>query len=217
MAVVEQQSMSSVRRVAVIGAGPSGIAAVKHLADAGFEVVCNDLKDAVGGNWLYRPESAHSSVFETTHIISSKTLSPYHDFPMPASCPDYPSHTQLAAYFQSYAAHFGVTPRVRFGTDVMRAEPLAGDRWSLTVRDRDGERLETFDALTVANGHHWRPRMPAYPGQFDGTLLHSHDDKRAAPFSGQRVLVIGGGNSACDVAVETARVSAHTHLSWRRG
>jgi hypothetical protein len=59
--------------------------------------------------------------------------------------------------------------------------------------------------------------MPAYPGTFQGTLLHSHDFKRAAPFAGQRVLVIGGGNSACDVAVETARVSARTDLSWRRG
>jgi cation diffusion facilitator CzcD-associated flavoprotein CzcO len=158
--------MSSVRRVAVIGAGPSGIAAVKNLADAGFEVVCYDVNDAVGGNWLYRPESSHSSVFETTHIISSKTLSQYHDFPMPASYPDYPSHAQLAAYFQSYAEHFGVTPRVRFRTEVLRAEPLDGDRWSLTVRDPDGERTESFDALAVANGHHWRPRMPAYPGTF---------------------------------------------------
>jgi cation diffusion facilitator CzcD-associated flavoprotein CzcO len=156
-------------------------------------------------------------VFETTHIISSKTLSQYHEFPMPAEYPDYPSHAQLAAYFQSYADHFGVTSRVRFGTEVLRAEPAEGERWSLTVRDADGERAERFDALAVANGHHWRPRLPEYPGTFDGTLLHSHDYKRAAPFAGQRVLVIGGGNSACDVAVETARVSARTDLSWRRG
>ncbi|MDQ8171338.1 MAG: NAD(P)-binding protein, partial [Gemmatimonadota bacterium] len=89
--------LSRSARIAVIGAGPSGITAVKNLLDAGFtDVVCFDRNDAVGGNWLFRLESSHSSVFETTHIISSKTLSQYHDFPMPSWYPDYPSHEQLA-------------------------------------------------------------------------------------------------------------------------
>lgn len=207
-----------VRRVAVIGAGPSGVTALKNLVDAGFaDIVCYDRNDAVGGNWLYRPESSHSSVFETTHIISSKTLSQYHDFPMPAAYPDYPSHSQLAAYFQSYAKQFDVERCIQFGTEVLRVKPLDGDRWRVRI-SRDGvESEETFDALVVANGHHWRPRMPTYPGHFAGRMLHSHDYKNSAPFAGQRVLVIGGGNSACDVAVETARVSARTDLSWRRG
>lgn len=205
-------------RIAVIGAGPSGITAVKNLLDAGFtDVVCFDRNEAVGGNWLFRLESSHSSVFETTHIISSKALSQYHDFPMPSWYPDYPSHGQLAQYFQSYAEHFGVTPHVRFGTDVLRVEPLPGEQWAMTVRHEDVESREIFDAVVVANGHHWRPRMPAYPGEFSGLMMHSHDYKRAAPFTGKRVLVIGGGNSACDVAVEAARVSATTALSWRRG
>lgn len=205
-------------RIAVIGAGPSGIAAIKNLRDAGFtDVTGFDRNAAVGGNWLFDPGATHSSVFETTHIISSKTLSSYEDYPMPAAYPDYPSHAQLAAYFQGYADAFGVTGRVRFGAEVLSAEPLAGDRWALRWRDGAGEHREDYDALVVANGHHWRPRMPSYPGTFTGTLLHSHDYKRAAPFAGQRVLVIGGGNSACDVAVETARVSAATDLSWRRG
>ena len=94
---------------------------------------------------------------------------------------------------------------------------MADDRWALTIVTAQGEVCEEYDALVVANGHHWRPRMPQYPGTFTGTLLHSHEFKRAAPFTNQRVLVIGGGNSACDVAVETARVSSVTDLSWRRG
>jgi cation diffusion facilitator CzcD-associated flavoprotein CzcO len=210
--------MSSAMRIAVIGAGPSGITAVKSLRAAGFAHVTGfDRNQAVGGNWLFAPEATHSSVFETTHIISSKTLSSYHDYPMPASYPDYPSHAQLAAYFQGYADQFGVTPHIRFGTEVLAAEPLPGDRWALRWREDGLEHDATFDALVVANGHHWKPRMPEYPGHFTGRILHSHDYKRAAPFAGQRVLVIGGGNSACDVAVETARVSAVTDLSWRRG
>ena len=211
-------SGGDVRRIAVIGAGPSGVTALKNLVDVGFtDIVCYDRNDAVGGNWLYRPESSHSSVFETTHIISSRTLSQYHDYPMPAAYPDYPSHSQLAAYFQAYATNFDVEKYISFGTEVLSAKPLNGDRWSVRIA-RDGvESEQIFDALVVANGHHWRPRMPTYPGTFSGRMLHSHDYKNAQPFAKQRVLVIGGGNSGCDVAVETARVSARTDLSWRRG
>ncbi len=210
--------MADTRRIAVIGAGPSGIAALKNLHDAGFEsLACFDRNDKVGGNWIFSPDSSHSSVFETTHIISSKSLSQYRDFPMPAAYPDYPSHAQLAAYFQSYANHFAIHRFIRFRTEVLRVDPLPGDRWRLLSTCDGKESTEEFDAMVVANGHHWRPRMPTYPGEFSGRLMHSHDYKRAAPFAGQRVLVVGGGNSACDVAVETARVSARTDLSWRRG
>ena len=134
--------------IAVIGAGPSGITAVKNLLDAGFtNIVCFDRNEAVGGNWLFRLESSHSSVFETTHIISSRTLSQYHDYPMPSSYPDYPSHEQLARYFQSYADHFGVTRHVRFATDVLRVDPQPDDRWKLTVRTGADESHDVFDAV----------------------------------------------------------------------
>ena len=65
-------------------------------------------------------------------------------------------------------------------------------------------RTDIYDALVVC-GHHHDPRYPDYPGRFTGEFIHSHDFKSAKPFKDKRVLVIGGGNSACDVAVETAR------------
>jgi len=204
-------------RVAVIGGGPSGIAAAKALLAEGLIVVVFEKSDQVGGNWVYREEPGHSSVYETTHIISSKTFSQYEDFPMPAEYPDYPSHAQLKAYFQAYARHFGVDARTLFRSEVMRAERRDDGQWSLTVRDTEDVRTERFDALIVANGHHWDPVTPDVPGQFSGQILHSHAFKKAEPFRGQRVLVVGAGNSACDVAVETSRVSARTCLSVRRG
>ncbi len=170
---------------------------------------------------VFDADSGHSSVFETTHIISSRTLSQYDDFPMPPDYPDYPSHEQLAAYFQSYARHFDLYPHIRFATLVTHCRPAPTGGWEVTtVPDAEPGAVpvhEHFDKLVVANGHHWDPRWPDYPGEFSGALTHSHSFKRAAPFANQRVLVIGGGNSACDVAVETARVSARTDLSWRRG
>ncbi len=201
-------------RCCVIGAGPSGITAAKHLLQVGLrDVVVYDRNQRVGGNWVFDPASSHSSVFETTHIISSKALSQYSDYPWPPGYADYPGHEELQAYFEGYARRFGVLDHVRFRTEVVRVEP-EGKGWRVSLGDGSVER---FDFVLVANGHHWNPRMPEYPGRFTGELVHSHAFKRAAPYAGKRVLVIGGGNSACDIAVETSRVSAFTAISLRRG
>ncbi|MEM9823230.1 MAG: NAD(P)-binding domain-containing protein, partial [Bacteroidota bacterium] len=131
--------------------------------------------------------------------------------------PDYPSHDQLRRYFQAYAQHFQLYPHIEFETTVVHCQWISENKWEVTVEKNGRQRTESFSHLVVCNGHHWHPRMPQYPGNFSGDLIHSHQFKRAAPFEGKRVLVIGGGNSACDVAVETSRVSAYTELSWRRG
>lgn len=208
------------RRVCVIGAGPSGITALKNLLDEGLEAVCYDRNDRVGGNWIYSEEPSHSSVFETTHIISSKTLSQYEDYTWEdhgEEVADYPSHQQLAAYFQGYARHFRLLDHIEFNTSVRSAERISDQEWKITIETPEGTKEEQFTDLVVCNGHHWNPRMPEYPGSFSGQFLHSHDFKKAEPFRDKRVLVIGGGNSACDVAVETSRVSKRTSISWRRG
>lgn len=205
------------KRICVIGAGPSGITAAKNLLDEGLEVTVYDYGKEVGGNWVFSEAGSHSSVFETTHIISSKTLSQYDDFPMPADYPDYPSHKQLARYFQDYARHFRLYDRIEFDTLVKHCSYTPERKWAVTTVRNGTEKTETFDALAVCNGHHWKPRYPEYPGKFAGTMMHSHNVKRFSVFADQRVLVIGGGNSACDVAVESCRVSASTDISWRRG
>ena len=110
-------------RIAIIGAGCSGITAVKNLAEAGLSnLVCFEKGNRLGGNWVYTAAEGHSSVCETTHIISSKTLSQYSDFPMPSDYPDYPSHKQVLQYFENYAHHFGVEKYIRFNTAVAKAQ-----------------------------------------------------------------------------------------------
>ena len=205
------------KKVCVIGAGPSGITAAKNLKDEGMDVVVFDLGAQVGGNWVFTEEIGHSSVFETTHIISSKTLSEYEDFPMPTDYPDYPSHKHLAKYFQDYARHFDLYPLIQFKTLVKHCERNQDGTWTVTVEKNGETSSHQFDALAVCNGHHWLPRMPQYPGHFDGEFIHSHEVKKFSRFAGKRVLVIGGGNSACDVAVESSRVAASVDMSWRRG
>ena len=148
-------------QVCVIGAGPSGIAAAKNAIRFGFDVVVFEKNDKVCGNWVFNADTGHSSVYENTHIISSKTWSEYEDFPMPDHYPDYPSHRHLQAYFESYARHFHVYERIRFKHTVTRVTRTDEGKWAVVYTDEAGETdTETFDQLMVANGHHWNPKYP---------------------------------------------------------
>ena len=205
-------------RVCVIGAGPCGLTAVKNLVAEGLvDVVCYDDGEAIGGNWVFTDDPRRTSVYESTHIISSKSYSDFEDFPMPADYPDFPSHRQMLAYFENYATQFHLAPFIELRTRVERATRRDDGRWSLRVSGPAGMREEMFDALLICSGHHREPYVPDYPGTFTGQILHSRDFKRADPFRGQRVLVVGAGNSACDIAVDVARVAARSCLSMRRG
>ncbi len=211
--------------VAVIGAGPHGISAVKALLAHGIAADGFDRADGVGGNWRFGAPT--SRVYESTHLISSKPFTQFPDFPMPDAYPDYPNHRQVLAYFERYAAHFGVTERYLFDTEVVElAEAddttpgvFGGPRWDVTIRPGDGpKRTLRYDAVVIANGHNWHPKIPDYPGlaTFAGTVLHSADYKSADQLRGRRVLVVGAGNTGCDIAVESAQNAAVTYHSTRR-
>lgn len=205
-------------RICVIGAGPSGIAAIKNLQEQGLtNVTVFEKNNQIGGNWVFDERNEHSSVYETTHIISSKRWSEFEDFPMPSDYPDYPSHALLLKYFKSYTQHFSLDKYIRFNSTVLKAERDDSKQWHVVYEDEQGVHQEYFDYLLVANGHHWDPVMPEYPGEFSGEILHSHQYKKAQVFKGKRVLVVGGGNSACDVAVEVSRIAPRVCISMRRG
>jgi cation diffusion facilitator CzcD-associated flavoprotein CzcO len=199
--------------IAIIGAGCSGLSAIKKILDEGqTDLVCFEKNDRLGGNWVYTAGDGHSSVCETTHIISSKKMSQFEDFPMPPDYPDYPSHRQILAYFEDYARTFRLEQYIRFNTAVAKAQPTEDGRWRLTLSDGS---QPIFDHLLVANGHHAVPRQPAWAEQFAGDYFHAHDYKNNRPFAGKRVLVVGAGNSGCDCAVECSRVAELVDISVR--
>lgn len=205
-------------RICIIGAGPSGLTTIKNLRAAGLNnLVCYEAQQQVGGNWVYKDEAGHPSVYQSTHIISSKKLSSFDDFPMPKAYPDFPSHRQILAYFEAYANHFNLREPIRFNTKVEHAKHLEDGRWQIRATGPEGKEDTEFDHLIVCSGHHWNPYTPDYPGTFSGLQMHSHDYRKAERFEGKRVLVVGGGNSACDIAVDTSRVSGKTAISLRRG
>lgn len=205
-------------RICIVGAGPSGITAIKNLQEQGLHnITVFEKGNQIGGNWVYDERNEHSSIYETTHIISSKRWSEFEDFPMPDDYPDYPSHAQLLHYFNSYVQHFDLNKYIKFNTTVIKVSQIGQQQWSVLFQDSQGLHEEQYDYLLVANGHHWDPFTPNYPGDFKGELMHSHQYKKSQSFRGKRVLVVGGGNSACDIAVETSRISASTAISMRRG
>jgi cation diffusion facilitator CzcD-associated flavoprotein CzcO len=208
--------MSKLPTAAVIGAGSSGIAAVKTLHERGIEVDCFEKSDRVGGNWVFGNINGMSSAYRSLHINTSRERMEYSDFPMPASYPDFPHHSQIAAYFDSYVDHFGIRDRIAFNTGVEHAERDPEGIWR--VQTDTGEERR-YDMLLVANGHHWNPRWPepGFPGSFDGEQLHSHHYIENSDFKDKNVLVVGIGNSAMDIAVESSFVARKTFISSRRG
>jgi cation diffusion facilitator CzcD-associated flavoprotein CzcO len=198
----------------VIGAGASGLAVVKSLREHSIAVDCFERQDNIGGNWYYgRP---CSSVYRSAHLISSKTLTEYPDFPMPEDWPEYPSHEQALEYLKSYAQHFGLLEHIRFNTSVDKIDSFDPQASSWKVTLGSGE-SRPYRGVIIANGHHWDAIWPNYAGHFDGTVLHSSQYKTPDVLVGKRVLVVGAGNSGCDIAVEAAQFGARAFHSLRRG
>ena len=206
-------------RTCVIGAGPSGISVAKRLKEYGIPYDQFEASDDVGGNWYYNNPNGMSACYQSLHIDTSKWRLAFEDFPVPAQWPDYPHHSQLLQYFHDYVDHFDLRAGITFNTRVELAKRRPAGGWDITLST--GE-TRSYDALVVANGHHWAARIPDYPGPVDGAQIHSHAYR--SPFEpvncvGKRVLVVGLGNSAMDIASELSQrpIAARLFVSTRRG
>ena len=174
----------------------------KRLKDAGLPYDCFEMSDNIGGNWYFNNPNGTSSCYQSLHIDTSKWRLAFEDYPVPREWPDFPHHAQLLQYFNDYVDHFDLRETITFNTAVTNCEPLPGGRWAVTLST--GETRE-YDALVVANGHHWDARTPTYPGTFDGYQVHSHhyrDPFTPYDFRGKTVMVVGAGNSAMDISSE---------------
>ncbi len=210
------------KRICVIGAGSSGITACQNLLERGIEFDCFEKSSEVGGNWRYENDNGMSAAYESLHINTSREMMEYAAFPMPGHLPDYPNHFQIAEYFDDYVDHFGIREKIQFKTEVKSVVPVEGGGWEVTVKGKKGKtRTETYTDVMVCNGHHWDARWPepAFPGSedFEGEQMHAHDYRTPDILNGKRVLVLGIGNSATDIAVESSRIADATFLAMRRG
>lgn len=206
-------SVATEAKFCVIGAGPAGLAATKTFLEAGIPVDCLEREADIGGTWNIGTPSG--LVYETTHLISSRRFTIFEDFPMPGEGHAfYPHHTVLLKYLKDYATHFGLMPHIELGKRVTRVE-RAGQDWSVQV---DGEkRPRIYTGVVVASGHHSVPRMPSVSGTFAGEIMHSRDYKSPKQLRDRRVVVVGAGNSGCDIAVDAVHSGAAVVHSMRRG
>lgn len=205
--------------IALIGAGPSGLAGARNLQKLGLPFQGFEAYTDVGGLWNIN--NPRSTVYESAHLISSKRTTEFTEFPMPVGTADYPSHRELCRYFSDFADHFDLRRHFRFGVRVLQVEPVNDSPdtlWRVSVDTGDG-RIETaeYKGVVIANGTLAEPNMPRFEGRFDGELLHTSAYKHAEQFKNKRVLIVGAGNSGCDIAVDAVHYAKSVDISVRRG
>ncbi|HEY1091417.1 MAG TPA: NAD(P)-binding domain-containing protein [Burkholderiaceae bacterium] len=211
---------NTTEQIALIGGGPSGLAAARNLQKHGLPFQGFEAYSDIGGLWNIG--NPRSTVYESAHLISSKRTTEFSEFPMLETVADYPSHAELLRYFGAFADHFKLREHFNFGCRVQRVEPV-GDGpaplWHVTWTDAAGATHSAqFKGVVIANGTLAEPNMPAFKGTFAGELLHTSAYKSAAQmFNGKRVLIVGAGNSGCDIAVDAVHHAKSVDISVRRG
>jgi hypothetical protein len=195
-------------RVCVIGAGAAGLEAVRVFREAGHDVVALERTDRVGGHW-------HTD-YEALHLITPRDVSGFAGDPMPADYPLFPSRDQVRQYLERFADDHDLRRHVRFGVEVTAVtSPDAGvSGWDVTTSDGA---TGHWDAVVVANGHHWDPALPSMAADFTGRSLHSSQYTGPADLEGDRVLVVGAGNSGCDLAVDAVSARKQVSIAIRHG
>ncbi len=191
----------------IIGAGPTGLVHARAFKEKNILYDQIEATDDVGGNWYH-------GTYSTAHIISSKKVTEFPEWKMPENYPDFPSRKNMYDYFVGYCKHFNLRENIEFNTKVIWVRPIENNLWEITL---DNFEKRIYKGVLVCNGHHWDKRFPKYEGNFLGEFIHSKDYKHPDQLKNKKVIVVGGGNSACDVASEAARVGAKSFLSMRNG
>lgn len=215
------------KRIAVIGAGASGLTCIKCCLEEGLEPVCFERSDDIGGLWRFQenPEEGRASIYKSVIINTSKEMMCFSDFLIPDHYPNFMHNSQVMEYFRLYAKEFGLLKYIQLKTAVCSVKkrpdfPTTG-QWEVVTESEGKKETTVFDGVMVCSGHHTNAHLPleSFPGieKFKGQYFHSRDYKDPQHFTGKRVIVIGIGNSGGDLAVEISHTAKQVFLSTRRG
>lgn len=199
--------MSATKRVAIVGAGPSGLCALKSLREEGIrDVVVFEQSDDIGGQW--NAGGAHSGVWDSLTVNTCSTETCFSDFPHLPTTAMYPHHSEILAYLRRYAERFSLLDHVRLGTRVTQITRTS-DGWTVKSDGGAGEISESYTHLIVASGRFNKPHVPDNIkglDTFSGSagVTHSFDYRNNEPFRGKRMLVVGNGFSGLELASELA-------------
>ena len=206
-----QARSTSPIRVAVIGAGAAGLCSAKYLLARGIKVVVYEIGSHIGGLWVYQNDNGLGPAYRSLHLNSEARVTAYKDFPFPDGSPQFPDHFAVRQYLEAYAQRFDLPRHIRFNSRVVEIKPR-GDRWQVGLETGS---VEEYDAVVVASGHQGTPMHPDWKDNFSGEYLHSHSYRVPEPFRDKRVLVVGMGNSAVDIASDICVVTRSTTIAAR--
>lgn len=214
-----------VKKVAVIGAGISGLLATKYSREAGLDVVCFEQTNNIGGTWVYTEKTGidqhglkiHSSMYRNLHTNLPKELMGFHDFDFTGPDVSYVTPADVMDFLERYSNHFDLKNHIKFEHFVLNVSPIENDRWSVEVKNLvDGSRsIETFDGIFICSGHYSVPKYQTIEGlkHFKGETMHSHDYRTPESFSGKTILTIGAGPSGVDITLDLSSTAKHVFWS----
>ncbi len=210
-------------KACIIGAGTSGLITAKVFQEHNIDFDCFEKGSGLGGIWRFQNDNAVSTCYRSLHINTSKRMMELSDFKFRPEIAEYPSHKEILSEFERYADQFDVRSRITFSTEVVHVGKRDDGKWDVTILQDGKTETRTYGFLAVANGHHWDPRYPKFEGSFDGITLHAHhyvDAETPHDLRDKRVVVVGMGNSAMDIACELARMgqgAEKLYLAQRSG
>uniref|UniRef100_H2YD45 Flavin-containing monooxygenase n=1 Tax=Ciona savignyi TaxID=51511 RepID=H2YD45_CIOSA len=217
------------QRICVIGAGASGLTAIKCCIDEDLEPVCFEKSHDIGGLWRFEEEgtSDGATVYRSTYINTSKEMMAFSDFPPPKEAANYFHNSKVMQYYRDYADKFNLLKHIKYKREVLSCKKMndfeSTGNWFVTTKNllTDKTSVDVFNGVIVAVGHHAVPHFPVsqFPGadKFKGKILHSQDYRDFRGFENKNVVVLGVGNSGGDIAVELSWHSKQVYLSTRRG
>ncbi|XP_006192128.1 flavin-containing monooxygenase 1 [Camelus dromedarius] len=215
------------KRVAIVGAGVSGLASIRCCLEEGLEPTCFERSDDLGGLWRFTEdiEEGRASLYKSVVSNSCKEMSCYPDFPFPEDYPIYVPHFQFLEYLKTYANRFDLLKCIQFKTKVCsvtkRPDFTVTGQWEVVTLREGKQESAVFDAVMVCTGYLTNPYLPldCFPGinNFKGQYFHSRQYKHPDIFKDKRVLVVGMGNSGTDIAVEASHLAKKVFLSTTGG
>ncbi|XP_048250750.1 flavin-containing monooxygenase 5-like [Haliotis rufescens] len=218
--------MGSRKRVVILGAGISGLAAIKSCLEEGLEPVCLEQFDDIGGIWYYTEryrEGQGARAFDTLTTNSPKDLFCYSDFPYPRDFPPFPTHEMVHKYLNLYCEKFHLRKHIHFKTKVLHIQKSddydVTGRWEVEMTDASKAIYrDVYDSVIVCSGFSeaWIPEVKGLE-TFKGSIEHSKTFKDGAKYKAKRVLVVGTGNSAGDMAVVVSQEAKQVYLSVGKG
>ncbi|XP_063796079.1 dimethylaniline monooxygenase [N-oxide-forming] 2-like isoform X2 [Pseudophryne corroboree] len=216
-----------VKTVAIIGAGISGLGAIKACLEEGLEPTCFEKSDDLGGLWRFtdKVEDGRASIYRSLVTNVSKEMMCLSDFPMPDDFPNFLPNSKYLEYIKLYAENFKLLKYIKFKTAVCRVEKTSDfsitGQWFVTTETDGDKTTDLFDAVMVCTGQHAQPvsSTNTIPGieKFKGQVLHCREYKKPVGFDGKRILIVGMGNTGVDISTELCTRASQVYLSSRKG